>query len=71
MGGFALAHMPDAGESAMAAIVQSCRGRTLVVLLQAFLNDPDLLFVRPIPPPAKIVGTENLNGWNDCGAAVL
>jgi transposase len=32
------------------------------------LDDPNFLFVRPIPPATKIVGGQDLNGGNDCSA---
>jgi hypothetical protein len=36
--------------------------------LQTFLDDPNLLFVGPIPPATKIIDGQNLNGGNDCSA---
>jgi hypothetical protein len=36
--------------------------------LQALLDDPNLLFVKPIPSAAKIVRGKDLNRGNDCSA---
>ncbi|MDQ6438193.1 hypothetical protein RB623_29440 [Mesorhizobium sp. LHD-90] len=47
----------------MTVIVRSAAlSQNLAKTPQAFLYDPDLLFIPPIPPPAKVVGRQNLNG---------
>lgn len=61
--------VPNAKSStAIATTRTSRRRRTLPKALQAFLDDPNFIFVRPIPPTTKIIGEQNLNRRNHCSA---